>query len=194
MLLFLDTETTGLWHWKEPPDHPDQPHLVQLAALLCEQDGRRVREMNRTIIPYGWTIPHSATRIHRITTQQAAAFGNPLRDVLSEFAEEMYERLVPTNGTIIGHNVEFDLNVLRKAFKDAFMQEPFIPLTSLKSFCTMKTLAERMNLPGHKWPSLREAWHYTYPDRPPLEYRHSAMGDVLACHDIYLAGRDRGWW
>ena len=32
-LLMFDTETTGLPLWKDPSDHPDQPHLVQLALV-----------------------------------------------------------------------------------------------------------------------------------------------------------------
>ena len=36
--LIFDTETTGMVKWKEPPEHPGQPDLVQLAMLLVERD------------------------------------------------------------------------------------------------------------------------------------------------------------
>lgn len=39
MILFFDTETTGFPHKSKPVDHPDQPHVVQLAAELTEDDG-----------------------------------------------------------------------------------------------------------------------------------------------------------
>lgn len=35
--LFYDTETTGL----PLSEHPDQPHIVQLAAILVDLDTRR---------------------------------------------------------------------------------------------------------------------------------------------------------
>jgi len=39
--LAFDTETTGLPLFKEPSEHPDQPHIVQLAAVLVDLDTRR---------------------------------------------------------------------------------------------------------------------------------------------------------
>ena len=37
-ILFYDTETTGLPLWSQPSEHPDQPRVVQLAALLCDEE------------------------------------------------------------------------------------------------------------------------------------------------------------
>ena len=56
--LFFDTETTGLPLFKEPSEHPDQPHLVQLAASLVDLDTRAVLSSIDVIVkPDGWTIP-----------------------------------------------------------------------------------------------------------------------------------------
>jgi hypothetical protein len=38
MILFFDTETSGLWRRDLPEDHQDQPHLVSLAAQLCDDE------------------------------------------------------------------------------------------------------------------------------------------------------------
>lgn len=61
MFLFFDTETTGL----------KSPHIVQLAALLTEEDGRECARLNVIIQPEGWTIPDEAAAVHGITTDIA---------------------------------------------------------------------------------------------------------------------------
>ncbi len=40
MILFYDTETTGLVDDRAPPEAAHQPHFVQLACLLTENDGQ----------------------------------------------------------------------------------------------------------------------------------------------------------
>lgn len=42
MYLVFDTETTGLPIWKEPSDHPDQPHVVDIAWTLFAEDGSEI--------------------------------------------------------------------------------------------------------------------------------------------------------
>lgn len=51
MILFFDTETTGMYQWRQTPDHPDQPHIVQLAALLCHDDGRPIAGFSTIVDP-----------------------------------------------------------------------------------------------------------------------------------------------
>lgn len=40
LLCFWDTETQFLPLWKEPSEHPDQPHIVELAAVLVDTQTR----------------------------------------------------------------------------------------------------------------------------------------------------------
>lgn len=42
-ILFYDTETNGLPLWREPSNHPGQPHITQLAAELCDADSGRAQ-------------------------------------------------------------------------------------------------------------------------------------------------------
>jgi DNA polymerase-3 subunit epsilon len=54
-----------------------------------------------------------------------------------------------------------------------------------------------MKLPGrypgkYKWPNLAEAHRFCL--GRDFDDAHSAMGDVLACRDIYIHGRTEGWW
>ncbi|WP_182340872.1 hypothetical protein [Comamonas koreensis] len=58
LALAYDTETTGLPLFKEPSEHPDQPHIVQLGAILVDLNTRTtIASMDVIIRPDGWTIP-----------------------------------------------------------------------------------------------------------------------------------------
>jgi DNA polymerase III subunit epsilon len=89
MLLFFDTETTGLpKNWKAPvTDLNNWPRLVQLAFLLYDREGNRVSERNYIIKPDGFKIPVDVVRIHGITHERATSEGRDLRSVLEEFRE-----------------------------------------------------------------------------------------------------------
>ena len=85
---FYDTETTGLPLFREPSEHPGQPHLVQLAAALVDLDTREtVASLDVVVRPDGWTIPDDVAAVHGITTDYAAAVGVPESLALSLFLE-----------------------------------------------------------------------------------------------------------
>jgi DNA polymerase III epsilon subunit-like protein len=78
LALFYDTETTGLPLFKAPSEHPDQPHIVQLAACLVDLDTRNtIASMDVVVRPRGWTIPDDVAAIHGITTAHALDVGIP---------------------------------------------------------------------------------------------------------------------
>lgn len=71
MLLFYDSETTGLPLFDQPSEDPRQPHLVQLAAILCDEDGKTKASINLIIKPNGWVIGDEVAAIHGITQDVA---------------------------------------------------------------------------------------------------------------------------
>lgn len=72
-ILFFDTETTGIPDFKSPSDAPHQPHLVEVAALVIDEDTRQViNGFHSMVRPDGWTIPDEVAAIHGITTERAA--------------------------------------------------------------------------------------------------------------------------
>jgi len=78
ILFFTDAETTGLPIWKEPSEDERQPHIVQLAGLLVNEDTQRVIQSIDVIIkPDGWVIPSEAIEIHGITNHLAENVGIP---------------------------------------------------------------------------------------------------------------------
>jgi DNA polymerase-3 subunit epsilon len=210
MLLFIDTETSGLPDFSLPVDHPSQPHIVQIAAWLGEwrevlnrdadyvEDVVHVASLNAIIRPTDWTIHPRAEAVHGITLERARAVGEDLTDVLRRLFELVALADgdgLGIHGTLVAHNLPFDHRMLLR--ECAPLRVDPTSLGRLKPFCTMRALTARMKLPGrhpgqYKWPNLTEAHKFCL--GRDFDDKHSAMGDVLACRDIYLHGRTEEWW
>lgn len=86
MILAFDTETTGLANFRLPASHESQPHLVQIGAMLVDENFTVRNEINLIVKPEGWTIPASASSVHGITQEVAEQVGLPKGTVLDAFA------------------------------------------------------------------------------------------------------------
>lgn len=186
MLLFFDTETTGFPQKHKPVDHPDQPHIVQLAAALTEDDGRVVSSFNFIIDPgveRGVRIPSATSAIHGIDEERCWRFG-----VLPAFALETFDELYTRADMIVGHNVDFDVEMVTIAFNKL---NPSIGLRRevvAPTFCTMRQSTDICRIPsprgGNKWPKLGEAYQHFFGE--PLDGAHDAFVDLMACKRIYF--------
>lgn len=174
MILFFDTETTGL------------PHIVQLAAQLCEDDGKPMGGFVLIINP-GVTIPERASAVHGITDDIAAKLGVSL-----EFAITAFSHLYQRADLICAHNIKFDVFVTETAIARHHKQ---IRKLTKPMFCTMEAASPIVNLP----PTDRmKAAGFTKPKPPKLEEcikhffgeeltgAHDAMIDLAACRRVYL--------
>ena len=190
IVLPYDSETTGLPLWKEPSEHPDQPHLVQLAALLVSADTREIKDtMDIIVKPNGWVIPAEVTAIHGISTERAMDEGIPEEEALVMFLD-MHKKATLR----IGHNQSFDARIIRIAMKrygypdddnDAWKEAP-AECTGLLAKPIMQMLPK--NRWGYKMPKLVEAYrHFIGED---LEDAHSALADTAACNAVYWAIQD----
>jgi len=190
----FDTETTGLPLFKEPSEHPDQPHIVQLAAVLFDLDNRReLASMDVIVKPEGWTIPTEVSAIHGITQEQALDVG-----ISEATALEMLLALWALRPRI-AHNESFDARIVRIAcmrhaptFADAWKAGK-AECTQLLSTPILKLPpTEKMKAAGfnkNKSANLGEAYEF-FTGRK-LENAHSAMADTRACLAVYLAIKDR---
>jgi DNA polymerase III subunit epsilon len=175
MLLFFDTETTGLpRNWKAPvTDVNNWPRLVQLAFLLYDRKGTRISEKCYIIKPEGYKIPADAVRIHGITTEKASCEGMELKVVLEEFME-----VADRSNYLVAHNIRFDEKIvgaelLRNKMPDCIL--------SKKKICTMQTTTDFCKIRGpygYKWPSLPELHFKLF--RESFEEAHDAMADINA--------------
>jgi len=190
MFLVFDTETTGFFQDKLPVDHSDQPHIVQLAAELCHDGGEPLAGFSFVVDPgiaSGVSIPEKASIVHGITNETAAQFGVPLELALGAFSH-LYQRA----DLIVGHNVNFDKNVVETAIA---RQHKSIRRLKKPTFCTMEAASPIMNMSPTermvaagiskpKPPKLEEAMRYFFDEG--LDGAHDAMVDVIACRRLYV--------
>ncbi|WP_336764340.1 3'-5' exonuclease [Asaia sp. VD9] len=186
-ILFFDTETTGLPNYGLPTNHEDQPHVVQLAAILTDERGKEQAQLSVIIKPDGWIIPEGAARVHGITTEKASRYG--IREVVA--AGAMYD-LCCAADTIVAHNIKFDRQIVGTMFARAGRGWKLPE----RQACTMMNASPIVNLPptermiaaGYgdkpKAPSLAECIRHFYGEE--LDGAHDALVDVRACKRIYF--------
>lgn len=183
-VLIFDTETTGLPLWRDPSDHPDQPHVVDLACDLCADDGSVIESYDAIINNPGVVIPDEVTELHGISTAYAQAVG-----VAPAVALDRFFDMVGRAETIAGHNVSFDIRMMRiMAAKVRGAKWD----NELPTFCTMRRSTEHCrilseksrNSEDFKWPKLAEAMkHFFGEDHADA---HRARPDTDAARRIYF--------
>lgn len=189
--LFIDTETTGLPLNNNLPyaDLKNWPYLVQ-AALIIEDDNYGILAKRNIILkPNGYTIPESATKIHGISNERAVKNGEDRDKVISFLDLALYK-----SDIIIGHNVSFDLNVIKseiirtKGIENAlFKKKKHIVIDTMKmgrNICKIPNLSfhTRLSLPN-KYPKLDELYYKLF--NKHFNNQHDAMADVQAAYDCY---------
>lgn len=181
--LFFDTETTGLPDFKKPAEDPSQPHIVQLGAILYDDDPRVVSEINLLVRPDGWTIPAEASGVHGITQEKAEKFGLPLATVMLLFLD-----LCRRADLLVAHNYSFDAKMVRREFHHLAIPSHAEEFRKRQSYCTMAASTDLCKLPGkygYKWPKMQEAHVHFFGKE--FDGAHDAMADVRACAAVYFA-------
>lgn len=180
-VLFYDTETTGIPDWKTPSDDPAQPHLVQLAAVLCDADTCEIiQSIDLIIKPDGWIIPEEVTAIHGISTEKAFEVG-----VSEKFAVEALLQ-IRAGADRVAYNKTFDQQIIRIAMMRYFDEATTEAWAAKEDHhCAMRMAQKAI---GGKQVKLEVAYeHFT---GNVLEKAHTAMADTLACMKVYFAALD----
>lgn len=178
--LIFDTETTDKWNFKAGIESDKQPNIVQLAMRLVEGD-QSLFTFSGLASDCG-PIAAEAAAVHGITPARIAREGFATKTLLT-----IFRRMNAIADRTVAHNAEFDRRVIVRAYiKNGFelnLRDPFI--------CTMKSLTERLRLPGKfpgkfKWPTLQEAYSLMV-DSAGFEGAHDALADVDACWALLRA-------
>ena len=178
MYLIFDTETTGLpKNYKAPiTDSDNWPRCVQIAWQLHDELGNLIENKDFLIRPDGFNIPFEAEQIHGISTQLASEKGKPLSDVLASF-----NKAIAKAQFIVGHNIDFDLNIMGAEFYRMDTNTELIQRPKLDT-CT-ETTAKLCQIPGgrggkFKFPTLTELYQHLF--NAPFKEAHNASADVEA--------------
>ena len=188
-LLALDVETTGLV--------PGHDHVVSVGWVPVDGDRLDLAGARRLVVR--GDDPGGAAEIHGLTRDDLAA-GTPLPEVLRELRAALEGR------ALLAHHATFDLGFLQAAFREAGERMPRVTVV-----CTLalhKRLLRADALP--EWPAgALRLWTARERYGLPAGRPHDALGDALACAELYLGqlaelgGRDltlrdlrlpTGWW
>ena len=192
LICVYDTETSGLPNFRDPSDHPDQPHLVDICALLFTTEGELVDSFEAMVRPDGWSIPEEVAAIHGITNEIALEHGIP-----EAVAVEGFLAIANRAGLRVAHNVSFDDRIMRialKRFQDPWVAETF---REAEKFCTCQSTTNIVKCPPtakmiaagrgrqFKQPSVAEALKFF--TGVELVGAHRARPDAEACARVYFA-------
>ncbi len=187
MYLFFDTETTGLpRNWKAPvTDVNNWPRMIQIAWILCDEDGNRIEADDYIIKPENFEIPQDASNVHGITTERALSEGVELTEVLNRF-----NQLIEKADFIVAHNISFDEKILgaellRKKIPSSFNKK--------RKLCTMKSSTNYCKLRGsygYKWPKLSELHIKLF--GVDFDEAHDASVDINATEKCFWEMRKMG--
>lgn len=189
MYLIFDTETTGLPNWREPSDDPSQPHVVDIACSLFDAHGSELQRYD-TIINPGVEIPEDVALIHGITTEIAREQGEQPDVAWANFHAMVREAVV-----IVGHNVSFDIRMMRILAARVTGEKWDCPLPD---FCTMRRCTNIVKAikakprfsEDWKWPNLTETIRHFFTEEHADAHR--ARPDCDAAARIFFHLKEQG--
>ena len=180
MILFFDTETTGI--------NRSLDRVVQLAWIVADFDGEIFTRKSYIIKPEDFYIPSRASAIHGITNEIANKRGDYLEDVLNELITDSEDVEV-----LVAHNASFDIGFLKGEFEYIDINYPF---DELEIICTMNSstnycrLQKQNGMSGYKRPKLEEL-HFLLFDEY-FDNAHDALADTDACMRCFFELVERG--
>lgn len=185
--LFIDTETTGLAvDWEAPIERVNNwPRLVQIAWLICGDDGQIEEEKEYIIFPDNFVIPEDAFKVHKISTELATVKGSQLNKVLLELNSR-----IEVIDYIVAHNISFDEKIIGAEF---YRKRIKTKLFSKNKICTMTSSTNYCEIPGnygYKWPSLTELHQHLFNSRQ--EESHNALVDIKTTFKCFWKLNDLG--
>lgn len=197
--LVFDTETTGLAKTQiiSPSTIHLWPHIVQFSYIVYDTESNKIVKIKDSIIkvPDSFIITEENTKIHGITTEISLTKGTSLLPVLEEFFADF-----DSADHIVGHNVSFDINMIKAELQrlimissDKKLQEYLTTInTSTKFYCTMQETIELCAIEMKdkygrlykKFPKLVELYQKMFGVTP--KNLHNSLNDVIVCLRCFI--------
>lgn len=199
-VLIFDTETTGLPKSRNTSKgkwYKDWPHIVQISWILYDALNDKFLDIHDHIIkmPDGVVIPDDSVKIHGITNEMSQ-LGDDIIDVL-----DMFRVAYSQSNTIVGHNIEFDINAIKATllnnncvnFFELEKQTPiYCTMKNSIDLCKIKAISKYTGKEYFKWPRLIELHKYLFHNQEPNNL-HNSLTDIyvtLRCYYKMMYDRD----
>jgi DNA polymerase III epsilon subunit-like protein len=185
MLIFVDTETSGLFAYDKPADAPGQPRLAQIGMIFVGTN-REIQSQHEFLIrPRGWVMSPEATETTGITTEHLEKNGVPIDEAL-----DLYQRAIEGRRVIAGFNVSYDLKVMRAELRHTGKPDLFMSTRSMCLMAGSRALVNALDKRGRrKAPRLDEACAHFGIEQPAA---HSALADAMSAFQIWQKVLDAG--
>ncbi len=194
MVLFFDVECNALPQRGIPEWAEGQPHIVQLCALLCEEDGSDRNLFSAVIKPEGWKISDENAKVHGITQEIAERTGIPIKTALSTF-----RWFAQAARVYVAHSAEFDTDRINAELHWAGVRDKW-EIEKQRTYCTKLGMMPVCRLPfdqkkawskqEFKWPSLEEAHTHAFGSK--FDGAHNAFHDTFACKRVFFWMTENG--
>ena len=194
-ILFFDTETSGFIKKALSYDDPEQAWLVQIGAILSDNEGNVIDEINCLIRANGREINYHAEKIHGFSAEKTELDG-----IEELSAAEQFGLLLAQVDKIVCHNFDFDwkyvYQLMQRNIEELSDDARAAFYVNRDSQCTMKDkrvikFCGLKNKNGRaKWPKLIELHEILFDCG--FDGAHDAMADITATKDCYFELIERG--
>lgn len=200
MILFFDTETTGLPKKKkggEMKDVENWPRVIQLAWSVGTLDGELISSTKHLIKPDGWEIPKQKFWIENgFSTEVSLLEGEGISDVIIPFVQD-----VEKCDFLVSHNMAFDHPILgaemiRLGLRSSRKPVKICTKEASTNYCKIPHAWDKEKRPwmkgqkGYKWPKLSELHKHLF--GTDFEGAHDALADVHALAKCFFELVKRG--
>ena len=190
MYIVFDFETTGINiinHYREPQ------RAIQLAWHIFDKEYKTICTKNFYISGHEQinTDFHKDLNIEFLNTN-----GTHIVTVLNEFMNDL-DFIKSHNGTIIAHNINFDISVLNNELNINNITSSLSTdllnyvMNPINHYCTMKETTNLCKLPNprfatqYKYPKLSELYYFLFSKNPSITL-HNAAHDVQITTDCFI--------
>lgn len=161
----IDVETNGLFDFKKPADHPDQPRLAEFGMVCLRDDFHFEREYSALVKPDGWSMKPEATAVNGLTDELLHAEGIPVAQVLQAYTDA----ILGEGRVIVSFHAQNDCKQMRGELRRADMDDLF---EITRNICAMRSVQaaklgiKKLNGKGG-YPRLVDVCaHFNFPPEP----------------------------
>lgn len=183
--LVIDTETSSLpKNWDAPySEEKNWPHVLQIAWLVFDEDGKFVKQENYFLKPGNFKITKASTKVHKITTAFLTENGTERLEVF----EKLNHDVNIFKPLIIAHFIELDFKMVGAELYRLALPNP---ITQQSLFCTLKASAKYVKNPSFKFLKLNVFYKTLFKKRP--ENLHNALVDAALTAEIFFHLKNKG--